>query len=81
MSHGMRKAVYAMCEQQRRKSACVSAQSDQYFSLKHFLGEKIENSKIRRMFDGCEVQIENSIMRVIIWHQKICLVTPNSYPE
>ena len=29
MSHVMRKPVYAMCEQQRRRSACASAQSDQ----------------------------------------------------
>ena len=35
MSHVMRKPVYAMCEQQRRRSACASAQSDQrlYCSL------------------------------------------------
>ena len=29
MSHVMRKPVYAICEQQRRRSACASAQSDQ----------------------------------------------------
>ena len=29
MSHVMRKAVYGVCEQQRRRSACASAQSDQ----------------------------------------------------
>ena len=29
MSHIMRKPVYAICEQQRRRSACTSAQSDQ----------------------------------------------------
>ena len=29
MSHVMRKPVYAICEQQRRRSACTSAQSDQ----------------------------------------------------
>ena len=29
MSHVMRKAVYVICEQQRRRSACASAQSDQ----------------------------------------------------
>ena len=28
-SHDMRKPVYAICEQQRRRSACASAQSDQ----------------------------------------------------
>ena len=35
MSHTMRKPVYAICEQQRRRSACASAQSDQrlYCSL------------------------------------------------
>ena len=26
----MRKPVYAICEQQRRRSACASAQSDQH---------------------------------------------------
>ena len=29
LSHVMRKTVYAICEQQRRRSACASAQSDQ----------------------------------------------------
>ena len=29
MSHVMRKPVYVICEQQRRRSACASAQSDQ----------------------------------------------------
>ena len=30
MSRIMRKPVYAICEQQRRRSACTSAQSDQH---------------------------------------------------
>ena len=30
MSHIMRKPVYAICEQQRRRSACASTQSDQH---------------------------------------------------
>ena len=29
MSHVMRKPVFVICEQQRRRSACISAQSDQ----------------------------------------------------
>ena len=29
LSHVTRKPVYALCEQQRRRSACASAQSDQ----------------------------------------------------
>ena len=29
LSHDMRKSVYAICKQQRRRSACASAQSDQ----------------------------------------------------
>ena len=30
LSHVMRKPVYVICEQQRRRSACASAQSDQH---------------------------------------------------
>ena len=30
----MRKPVYAICEQQRRRSACASAQSDQHFVVR-----------------------------------------------
>ena len=30
MSHVIRKPVFAICEQQRRRSACASAQSDQH---------------------------------------------------
>ena len=35
ISHVMRKPVFAICEQQRHRSACASAQSDQclYYSL------------------------------------------------
>ena len=35
MGHVIRKPVYAICEEQRRRSACASAQSDQrlYCSL------------------------------------------------
>ena len=32
MSHVMRKPVYALCEQKRRRSACASVQSDQRLS-------------------------------------------------
>ena len=31
--------------------------------------------------NGCEVWIENSIMRVTVWHHEACRVMPNSYPE
>ena len=34
MSHVMRKPVYAICEQQRRRSACASAQSDQHLCFR-----------------------------------------------
>ena len=30
----MRKPVYAICEQQRRRSACAFAQSDQHFVVR-----------------------------------------------
>ena len=30
LSHIVRKPVYAICEQQRRRSACAAAQSDQH---------------------------------------------------
>ena len=35
LSHVMRKPVYAICEQQRRRSACASAQSDQRFVVRY----------------------------------------------
>ena len=34
MSHIMRKPVYAICEQQRARSACTSAQSDQHLCFR-----------------------------------------------
>ena len=34
LSHVMRKPVYALCEQQRRRSACASAQSDQHLCFR-----------------------------------------------
>ena len=34
-----------------------------------------------RILNGCEVRIENSVMRVTVRHHEACLVMPNSYPE
>ena len=34
MSLVRRKPVFALCEQQRRRSACASAQSDQHFVIR-----------------------------------------------
>ena len=38
-------------------------------------------SKNIRIFNGLEVRIENSVMRVTVQHRKACRVMPNSYPE
>ena len=35
--------------------------------------------KIVRIFNGCEVLIENSVTRVIVGHHEACQVMPNSY--
>ena len=35
--------------------------------------------QIIRIFNGCEVLIENSVMTVTVWHHKACRVMPNSY--
>ena len=34
-----------------------------------------------RIFNGCEVLIENSVTRVTVRHHKACRVMPNSYSE
>ena len=34
-----------------------------------------------RIFNGCEVRIENSVKRVTVRHHEACRVRPNSYPE
>ena len=48
MSHVMRKPVYAICEQQSRRSACASAQSDQHLccSLLHSIIPLLSKAKI-----------------------------------
>ena len=37
--------------------------------------------KIIRIFNGCEVLIENSVTRVTVRHHEACQVMPNSYPS
>ena len=32
-----------------------------------------------RIFNGCEAQIENSIIKVTVWHRTACRVMPSSY--
>ena len=34
-----------------------------------------------RIFNGCEVLIENSVTRVTVRHHEACRVMPNSYPS
>ena len=48
----MRKTVYAACEQQRRRSACASAQSDQrlYFHCLDSIIPLVSNSKISSLY-------------------------------
>ena len=36
---------------------------------------------IIRIFNGCELRIENSVTTVIVRHGEVCRVMPNSYPE
>ena len=36
---------------------------------------------IVRIFNGCEVRIENSVTTVTVRHHEACWVMPNSYPE
>ena len=36
---------------------------------------------IIRIFNGCELWIENSVTRVTVQHRETCRVMPNSYPE
>ena len=42
--------------------------------------EKVDSENIR-IFNGCEVLIENSITRVTVPHHEPCRVMPNSYPS
>ena len=36
---------------------------------------------IIRIFNGCELRIENSVTTVTVQHREVCRVMPNSYPE
>ena len=36
---------------------------------------------IIRIFNGCELRIENSVTTVTVQHREACRVMPNSYPE
>ena len=68
MSHVMRKPVYAICEQQRRRSACASAQSDQHlccslprqYNVSSFY---IRNFKPLASFFGCTGRFESYLVK------------------
>ena len=63
----MRKPVFALCEQQRRKSACASAQSDQHlccslprqYNISSFF---IRNFKPLASFCGCAGRFESYLV-------------------
>ena len=66
-SHAMRKPVYAICERQRRRSACSSAQPDQrlcclqsrWYNSSSFY---IQNCKPLASFCGCTVRFESYLV-------------------
>ena len=57
LSHVMRKPVYAICEQQRCRSACTSAQSDQRLCGRAgwFESYLVENSEDRFSLDKAHI--------------------------
>ena len=67
MSHIMRKPVYAICEQQRSRSAWAFAQSDQrlFCSLPRYYNSSsfyIQNFKFLPSFCGCAGQFESTLV-------------------
>ena len=41
----------------------------------------VDPDQSKRIFNSCEVQIENSVTRVTVRHLEACRVMPNSYPS
>ena len=67
LSHVMRKPVYAICKQQRDRSACASAQSDQHlcFSLPRYYNISsfyIRNFKLLASFCGFAGRFESYLV-------------------
>ena len=64
-------------------SRCYQGQNQQSGSL--WGGEHLRfivlGRKNIRLFNGCEVRIENSVTRVTFRHHVACRVMPDSYPE
>ena len=51
------------------------------FSSLYFLSRIHLNNIYYRIFNDCEVRIENSVTRITVRHRKACRVMLNSYPE
>ena len=67
MSHVMKKPIYATCEQQRRRLACASAQSDEHLccslpGLYNISSFYIRNSKPLASFCGCAGRFETYLV-------------------
>ena len=67
MSRAMRKPFFAICEQQRRRSACASAQSDQRlcYSLSGYYNSSsfyIQNFKCLPSVCGCAGRFESTLV-------------------
>ena len=67
MSHILRKPVYAMCEQQRRRSVCASTQSNQRLCCSlprqyHISSFYIRNFKPLASFGGCAGRFESYLV-------------------
>ena len=48
------------------------------YTIRHYFSWQGSNIRI---FNGCEVQIENSVMRVSVWHYSTCQLMPHNYLE
>ena len=68
LSHVMRKPVYAICEQQRRRSDCASAQSDQRLCF-HCLDSVIPLLAIAKISSFYLVTVAEQVGLSLTWSQ------------
>ena len=61
-------------------SVLILCSNDPKFQTESFDPDQTQLLNIRT-FNGREVQIENSVTRVTVWHHEACRVMPNSYLE
>ena len=72
---------WELCDQCKTQTwACSATAAAEFIYSKSWKSKEIANIDIIKIFHGCELRMENSFLRVTVWHHEAFLMMPNNDP-